>query len=72
EARWCEKACEDALRLIAEKREPGALQRGMRLIDRCKDLMLPDKEFIEKMRNDFRKELKQRRVVKNVSGKVDK
>lgn len=72
EARWCEKACEDALRLIAEKREAGALQRGMRLIDSCKELMLPDKEFIEKMRNDFRKELKQRRVVKNVSGKVDK
>ena len=71
EARWCEKACEDALRLIAQKRETGALQRGMRLIDRCKNLMLPDKEFIEKMRNDFRKELKQRRVVKNVSGKVD-
>ncbi len=72
EPRWCEKACEDALRLIAEKDGTGSLQRGMRLIDRCRKLMLPDGEFTEKMRDFFRKELKQWRARKYVSGKVDK
>ena len=72
EANWCEKSCEDALRLIAEKGGTGSLQRGMRLIERCRKLMLPDGEFTEKMRDFFRKELKQWRARKYVSGKVDK
>ena len=72
EPKWCEKSCEDALRLIAEKGGNGSLQRGMRLIDRCRKLMLPDGEFTEKMRDFFRKELKQWRARKYVSGKVDK
>ncbi|MBQ9787824.1 MAG: tetratricopeptide repeat protein [Lentisphaeria bacterium] len=61
EAQWCEKACERALYLIAGKREPGAWQRGLRLLERCRSLMLPDSDFIEKQRNEFRKNLKQRR-----------
>ena len=58
---WCVRGCESALRLIAKIQETGALQHGLRLIDRCGQLMLPEADFTEKMRKNFRQQLQQRR-----------
>ena len=58
DAQWCVRAIESALRLIAENRVPGALQRGLRLIELSNGLLLPEMNFSEKMRKNFRQQLK--------------
>lgn len=58
---WSMRSCEAALELIAEQSGAGALQHGLQLIERCERLSLPEPDFTNKMRNNFRKQLKQRR-----------
>lgn len=58
DSQWCVRAVEAALRLIAENRVPGALQRGLRLIELSNDLLLWEGDFSERMRKSFRQQLK--------------
>ena len=61
EPQWCIRSCEAALHLLSSAGGPGTLQRGLRLIERTGELMLPEPGFADRMRENFRKQLKQRR-----------
>ncbi len=52
---WGVRSCESALRLIVERRENGALQRGMRLIDQLAGVV-EDPEVIAAMRENYRQQ----------------
>ena len=61
EPQWCVRSCEAALHILAVTGESGALQRGLRLIERTGSLMIPEPGFAVRMKDNFRKQLKQRR-----------
>lgn len=61
---WCMRSCESALRLLGETPvEPGALQRGMQLIDRCARVFGND-STIALMRDMFRKQINKNKKLK--------
>ena len=57
---WCIKSCESALLLIAESDKPGALQRGLQLIERSRQVF-DDELTITRMRDNFRKQMNKKR-----------